>query len=100
MYATLRLYELDESYDKKEITRNVRDELLPQLRQVPGFVDYFRFEAKDGTIVTFGIYRDKQSAERASEIVNRFNKRIRSDVMLTALHEGPIDVQSREPLPH
>ena len=96
MYATLRLYTLDETFDKPDVTRKVQDVLLPQLRQVPGFVDYFRFEAEDGTIITFGIYRDRQSAHLASEIVGRFNKTIHSDVKLTRMYEGPIDVQSRE----
>lgn len=99
MYATLRLYTLDETFDKPDVTREVRDVLLPKLRQVPGFVDYFRFEAVDGTIITFGIYRDKQSAHLASEIVGRFNKSIHSDVVMTNIYEGPIDVQSREALP-
>lgn len=99
MYATLRLYTLDETFDKPDVTRKVQGVLLPQLRQVPGFVDYFRFEAKDGTIITFGVYRDKQSAQQASDIVARFNKTIHSDVMMTNSYEGPIDVQSREPLP-
>lgn len=99
MYATMRLYKLDETFDKDTVTRQVNDVLLPQLKQVPGFVDYFRFEAEDGTIVTFGVYRDKPSAQYASEIVGQFNKSIRSDVMRTGFYEGPIDVHSREPVP-
>lgn len=99
MYVTMRLYKLDETFGQAEVTRKVRDVLLPQLRHVPGFVDYFRFKAQDDTIVTFGIYRDKQSAARASEIVGDFNKTIHSDVKLTGFYEGRVDVQSREPLP-
>ena len=97
MFATVRQLKLKKSF-QEENAKLVQDELLPEARKIPGFVDYYLVYADNETEMSIGIFADKAGADKYNEIAGKFVKdRSRGNVKLTTIFEGPIVAQSRTP---
>ena len=70
MYGAIRNYRVT---DADEIARRVKDEFIPLVRTVPGFVAYYVIDGGDGTLTSVTICEDSTGVEestlRASEWV-------------------------------
>ncbi|MEU6546209.1 hypothetical protein [Streptomyces sp. NPDC046859] len=64
MYAVVRRYE--GVTDPVEAGRRVREEFVPLLRQVPGFVAYYWVDASDGVMLSTGVFEDRAGAEEST----------------------------------
>jgi hypothetical protein len=64
MHATLRYYQVN---DIDAINRNVNDEFLDVVREVPGFSGYHLVDLGDGTIVTITIAEDAAGVEASDK---------------------------------
>ena len=62
MYATLRYYQVT---DADAINRNVKDEFLDIVREVPGFAAYHVVDMGDGTMVSITIAEDQAAVEES-----------------------------------
>lgn len=97
MFATVRQLKIKKSF-KDENAKLVQDELLPEARAIPGFVDYYLIYAADDTEISIGIFADKKGADKYNELGAKYVKdRSRGNVKLTTIFEGPIVAQSRTP---
>lgn len=73
MYLTMRKY--PGCKDVKEVNRVAMAELLPVLREVPGFRSYTIVDTGNGSIASIGVFDSQAAAEtantRAREVVQR-----------------------------
>lgn len=63
MYGAIRTYRVT---DAEEISRRVRDEFIPMVRDVPGFVAYYVVDAGGGTISSITICEDRGGVEEST----------------------------------
>ena len=87
LYVVIRRYPLAPGADTAELTRRVREGFVPILREVPGFVEYYTYEA-GGDAIAISIFTDAAAAEestrRAADWVAQAN--------LGAFFAGPPEV--------
>ncbi|MEU6533928.1 MULTISPECIES: hypothetical protein [Streptomyces] len=70
MYAVVRRYE--GVTDPAEAGRRVKEEFVPLLRQVPGFVAYYWVDASDGVMLSTGVFEDRAGAEESTRRAGDF----------------------------
>lgn len=70
MYASIRRYEGSGRVDK--ITQLVKEDLLPILRKVPGFIAYYGIDARYGVAVTVTIFEDRGAAVKANKLAEKW----------------------------
>ncbi|MFF4153995.1 hypothetical protein ACFYZU_27720 [Streptomyces sp. NPDC001651] len=70
MYAVMRRYE--GVTDPAEAGRRVKEEFVPLLRQVPGFVAYYWVDASDGVMLSTGVFEDRAGAEESTRRAGDF----------------------------
>ena len=68
MYVTIRKYAGKGSVMDRLVPQ-VRDGLLPLLRQAPGFQRYCAFASEDGHVVSISVFDDRKSAGAANDKV-------------------------------
>lgn len=98
MYATVRELTIKPQF-KDENKRRVHDELLPQFREIPGFLECYLIYGKEDTEISIGLFKDKKGADEMNRLANAFVKTISPNVHLTAMTEGEVVVESRTPVP-
>jgi hypothetical protein len=65
MHASVRVYRSLRSFD--EIARRVETDLVPILREIPGFRGYYAIECADGVGVAVGLFDTEQEARISNE---------------------------------
>lgn len=70
MYASIRRYEGSGRID--EISQLVKEDLLPILRKIPGFVAYYAVDARYGVAVTITIFEDRGAAVKANKLAEKW----------------------------
>ena len=65
MYATIRRYTVQGSGQMDEMMRDIRENFVPLIRQVPGFVSYHVLDAGD-RLVTVSVFESKEGADESS----------------------------------
>ena len=65
MYAAIRRYE--GVTDPVEDARRVREEFVPQLKDMPGFVAYYEIDAGNGVMATISVFEDQAGEEASTE---------------------------------
>jgi hypothetical protein len=100
MYATLRRYEGIDEVRSDEITRKVRDSLLPSISKLPGFSGYFLIDAGEGVLTSVGLFETSHQAHASTRLTATW---IRDNDLAAALPNtpkitaGPLIVQGRPP---
>ena len=97
MYAIVRELNIKPAF-KEENQRRVTDELLPQVREIPGFVDFYLIYTGNETEISVGLFRDKKGVEELNRIANAFVKKTAPNIHLTNAYEGEV-VAGHLPLP-
>lgn len=64
MYAVIQRYTFDPT-SSSELTRQIRDEWVPLLRPLPGFVAYYWLDSGAGMAAALCVFEDQASAEAA-----------------------------------
>jgi hypothetical protein len=72
MHATIRRYEGVDAARTNEFVGKVNETLLPQLRNLPGFVDYYLIEAGNGVLSSLGVFETSDQAEDSSKLVAKW----------------------------
>ena len=72
MHATIRRYEGVDSARTNEVVGKVKETLVPQLRQLPGFAGYYLIEAGDGVLSSLGLFETSEQAEESGKLVSKW----------------------------
>ena len=97
MYATVRQLKFDESF-KDESKRLAQRELLPKLREIPGFIDYYLIFTTEKEIgYSVGLFSDKKGCEIMNKVSNDFLKEWKPKVKIEKMTEGEVVLQARFP---
>jgi hypothetical protein len=68
MYATVRRYEGIDKVRSEEVTREVRESLLPTLSKLPGFGGYYLIDAGEGVFTSIGLFENSKEAHESTRI--------------------------------
>ena len=63
MYVAIRLYDGVKHPD--EAAAKVRDEFLPIISKISGFLEYFAVKSGDDKVTSISVFRDKPSADES-----------------------------------
>jgi hypothetical protein len=66
MHVAIRRYQLAESASVDEAEQPVKDEFIPIIKDMPGFLAYYWLDSGDGTITAVSIFEDRERAEEAN----------------------------------
>jgi len=86
MHATIRTYAGVDQNRKDELTHKVNDVLVPQLRELPGFVGYYLVETGDGVFTSLGLF---ETPEQGVESTKAVTKWIRDENLSTLIPSEP-----------
>jgi hypothetical protein len=68
MHATIKRYEgIDESRTD-ELVKNVGENLLPRLSEMPGFSGYYLIEAGNGVMSSIGFFETSAQADESTRV--------------------------------
>jgi hypothetical protein len=86
MHATLRRYEGVESSRTVELTRKVDENLIPKLKELPGFSGYYLIEAGNGVMTSISLFDTSEQADKSSRIASNW---VRDEKLETVLPNAP-----------
>ena len=72
MFATIRRYEGVDVSRMNELTSKVNETLVPQLRELPGFADYYLIDAGNGVVSSFGLFETREQADESTKLVSKW----------------------------
>lgn len=65
MYTTIRRYE--DVTDPAEAGRRVREDFVPLIKEIPGFVAYYWIDAGEGVMASTSVFEDRAGARASTE---------------------------------
>ena len=86
MHAILRRYEGVESSRTVELTKKVDENLIPKLKELPGFGGYYLIEAGNGVMTSISLFDTAEQADKSSRIASNW---VRDEKLETALPNAP-----------
>jgi hypothetical protein len=72
MHATIRRYEGIDTTRMNEVTGKVNETLVPQLRELPGFVGYYLIEGGNGVLSSLGLFDTSEQAGESTKVVSKW----------------------------
>ncbi len=70
MFATIRRYEGIDKNRTDELVKNVGENLLPRLSEMPGFSGYYLIEAGNGVMSSVGFFDTSAQADESTRIAS------------------------------
>jgi hypothetical protein len=86
MHATIRRYEGVDVTRTNEVSGKVKETLVPQLRELPGFAGYYLIEADNGVMSSIGLFESSQQADESTKVVAKW---ITDENFATAIPNAP-----------
>ena len=86
MHATIRRYEGVDVTRMNEVTSRVKETLVPQLRELPGFAAYYLIEAGNGVVSSLGLFETSEQADESTKVVAKW---ITDENLSTAIPNAP-----------
>jgi len=86
MHATIRRYEGVDTTRTNEVSGKVKETLVPQLRELPGFAGYYLIEADNGVLSSIGLFETSQQADESTKVVAKW---ITDENFATAIPNAP-----------
>jgi hypothetical protein len=86
MHATIRRYEGVDVTRTNEVSGKVKETLVPQLRELPGFAGYYLIEADNGVLSSIGLFETSQQADESTKVVAKW---ITDENFATAIPNAP-----------
>jgi hypothetical protein len=71
-YLTVRRY--DGVTDSKEAARRVREEFIPLISKIPGFISYYWVDEGDNVMVSVSVFATREEEEESNRIAADFVK--------------------------
>lgn len=72
-YLTVRRY--DGVTDSKEAARRVKEEFIPLISKLPGFISYYWVDEGDNVMVSVSVYETREAEEESNRIAADFVKK-------------------------
>ena len=72
MHATIRRYEGVDVTRTNEVTGKVKETLVPQLRELPGFAGYYLIEGGNGVLSSLGLFETSEQADESTRVVAKW----------------------------
>ena len=72
-YLTVRRY--DSVTDSKEAARRVREEFIPLISKLPGFISYYWVDEGDNVMVSVSVFASREAEEESNRIAADFVKK-------------------------
>ena len=72
MHATIRSYHGVDQNRAAELTTKVKETLVPQLRELPGFAGYYLVEAGNGIFTSLGLFETPEQGEQSTKLVTKW----------------------------
>ena len=72
MHATIRRYEGVDMARTNEVTGKVNENLLPELRKLPGFAGYYLIEGGNGVLSSLGLFETSEQAGESTKVVSKW----------------------------
>jgi hypothetical protein len=72
MHATIRRYEGVDPTRTNELVGKVNEQLVPQLRGLPGFAGYYLIEAGSGILSSFSLFETSVQAEESTKLAGKW----------------------------
>lgn len=72
-YLTVRRY--DGVTDSKEAARRVKEEFIPLISKLPGFISYYWVDEADHVMVSVSVYETREAEEESNRIAADFVKK-------------------------
>jgi hypothetical protein len=69
MHATIRRYNGVDQNRSAEMTRRVKETLVPKLEKLPGFAGYFLVEADNGVFSSLSLFETPEQGMESTKIV-------------------------------
>jgi hypothetical protein len=86
MHATIRRYEGVDATRMNEVVGKVNETLVPQLRELSGFVGYYLMEADNGIVSSFSLFEGPDQTEESTKL---FSKWISDENLTSAIPNAP-----------
>jgi hypothetical protein len=86
MHATIRRYEGIDQSRTDELVKNVDENLLPRLRELPGFGGYYLIEAGNGVMSSVGFFETSAQADESTRVAATW---LRDEKLETVLPNPP-----------
>jgi hypothetical protein len=86
MHATIRRYEGIDQRRTDELVKNVGENLLPRLSEMPGFKSYHLIEADKGVISSIDFFDTSAQADESTRVAANW---VREEKLDTALPNPP-----------
>jgi hypothetical protein len=71
MYASVRRYIVKKGNEASAIKHAVEG-VVPALRAIPGFVEYFFIDTGDGEMIGVNLFESPEGAERANQLAREY----------------------------
>ena len=101
MHATIRRYEGVDTARTNEVSSKVKETLVPQLRELPGFAGYYLIEADNGVLSSLGLFETSEQADESTKLVAKWitDERLNSVIPNTPkITSGKVVAQSNDVL--
>ena len=72
MHATIRRYEGIDRSRTDELVKNVGENLLPRLSEMPGFSGYYLIEAGNGVMSSVGFFETSAQADESTRVASNW----------------------------
>jgi hypothetical protein len=86
MHATIRRYESIDQSRKSEVLKKIDENLLPALKDLPGFNGYSLVDAGNGVMTSIGFFDTAAQAEESTRVAGSW---LREQRLETALPNPP-----------
>jgi hypothetical protein len=86
MHATIRRYEGVDVARTNQIVGKVNETLVPQLRELPGFVAYYLIEAGNGVMSSLNLFETFEQANESTKVVAKW---ITDENLTSAIPNAP-----------
>ena len=72
MFATIRRYEGVDSARTSEISRKVKETLIPELSELDGFAGYYLIEGGNGDLSSLGLFERQEQVDESTKLVAKW----------------------------
>ena len=86
MFATIRRYEGVDPARTSEISRKVKETLIPELSKLDGFAGYFLIEGSNGVLSSLGLFERQEQVDESTKLVAKW---ITDENFNTAIPNAP-----------
>ena len=101
MHATIRRYESIDQSRKDEVLKKVDENLLPALRDLPGFHGYTLIDAGNGVMTSVGFFDTAAQADESTRVAGSWLREANLETALPTpprITSGPVVVNKTREL--